>query len=59
VKSDATTPADRIANLPHDRQVVMKKLRQVIRKHLPKGFRETIGYRMLAYVVPHRLYPAG
>jgi len=59
MRSDATTPAEYIATLPADRQAAMKKLRQVLRKNLPKGFQETMGYGSLAYVVPHSLYPDG
>jgi hypothetical protein len=28
-------------------------------KNLPKGFEATMSYGMLAYVVPHTLYPDG
>ena len=59
MKSNATTPAEYISSLPDDRRPAIKKLRQVLRKNLPKGFQETMGYGMLAYVVPHSLYPAG
>lgn len=46
-------------NLPEDRQAAMKKLRQVIKKNLPKGFKEVINYKMPSYVVPHSKYPDG
>lgn len=59
MQSNATTPAEYIAALPPARRAAVKKLRQMLRKHLPKGFKETMGYGMLAYVVPHSLYPAG
>jgi len=59
MQSDATTPAAYVASLPPDRQAVVKKLRATLRKHLPKGFEETVGYGMLAWVVPHRLFPPG
>ncbi|MDD9947435.1 MAG: DUF1801 domain-containing protein [Myxococcales bacterium] len=59
MRSDANTPAEYIAELPKERQAVVKKLRQVLRKNLPKGFKETMGHGMLAYVVPHQLFPAG
>lgn len=35
------------------------ELRKVIAKNLPKGFSETMAYGMIAYVVPHSLYPDG
>lgn len=48
-----------IAALPADRQLAIQSIRTVIKKHLPKGFREEINYGMIGYVVPHSLYPAG
>lgn len=59
MKSEARTPAEYLLALPSERQAPVKKLRQVLRKNLPKGFQETMAYGMLAYVVPLRLYPAG
>jgi len=56
--STATVPAY-IDALPDDRKAAVKKLRQVIKKHLPKGFKEVINYKMPAYVVPHSTYPDG
>jgi hypothetical protein len=37
----------------------MNKLRNVILKNLPKGFKEGMGYGMMGYCVPHSIYPAG
>jgi uncharacterized protein YdhG (YjbR/CyaY superfamily) len=37
----------------------MKKLRQTLKKNLPKGFKEQIQYKMPGFVVPHALYPDG
>ena len=59
MKSSAATPADYLAALPAERQEPVRKLRQVLKQHLPKGFKETMDYGMIAYVVPHTLYPAG
>jgi hypothetical protein len=59
MNTTATTPNQYIASLPPDRQKVIRKLRAVIRENLPRGFEETIAYGMLAWVVPHSLYPAG
>ncbi len=56
---EATSPADYISKVPEERQGPIKKLRATIRKHLPKGFQETMGYGMIAYVVPHKIYPDG
>jgi len=37
----------------------MNKSRKVISKNLAKGFKETMGYGMMGYCVPHSIYPAG
>ena len=37
----------------------MNQLYTVIRKNLPKGFSEGMGYGMLGWDVPHSLYPPG
>jgi len=55
----ATSVDDYISKCPEDRQVVLKKLRKIIKKNLPKGFQETLGYGMPAYVVPLKTYPDG
>lgn len=48
-----------IAALPQARQKLVSKLRNVIKKNLPTGFEEGIGYGMIAYFVPHAIYPDG
>ena len=50
---------DYISQIPKERQAAMKKLRTVIKKNLPKGFKEGVGYGMMGWSVPHSLYPAG
>lgn len=57
--SRATTPAQYMDELPADRKEAVGKLREVIMKNLPKGFKEQISYGALGYVVPLDLYPAG
>lgn len=59
MKYEASSPDDYINQLPEERQVVLSKLRAVIKKNLPKGFQETISYGMIGYVVPHETYPDG
>lgn len=48
-----------IQSLPKDRREVFSKLRTLVKKNLPKGFEETFQYKMIGYVVPKKLYPAG
>lgn len=59
MQSKATTVAAYIAELPPDRQKAVKMLRQVINKHIPKGFKEGMGYGMIGWSVPHSIYPPG
>ncbi len=57
--SKATTPDEYIAELPEDRASAMKKLRKTIQDNIPNGFKETMSYGMIGYVVPHSIYPDG
>lgn len=57
--SIATTVTEYLDALPEDRKAVMQQLRDVINMHLPDGFKETIGYGMIAWVIPLSDYPAG
>ena len=59
MQSKATTPDAYIAEIPEDRQKAFNKLRSVIKKNLPKGFKEGMGYGMMGWSVPHSIYPAG
>lgn len=59
MQSKATTVDRYIAALPADRQQAITELRKVIKKNLPKGFKEEMNYGMIGYVVPHSIYPKG
>lgn len=59
MQSKAATVDAYIAELPEDRQKSVNELRKVIKKNLPKGFKECMNYGMIGYVVPHSIYPAG
>ena len=54
-----TSIADYIAQLPTQRQKAIAHLRKTISANLPKGFKETLSYGMIGYIVPHQLYPNG
>lgn len=54
-----TTVEEYILSLPKDRKEPFSKLRETVKKNLPKGFEETIQYNMIGYVVPKKTYPAG
>ena len=59
MQSKATTVDAYLAELPEERQKSIEKLRKVIKKNLPKGFKESMGYGMMGWSVPHTIYPAG
>lgn len=59
MQSKAATADKYIAELPDDRKEVIEKLREIVKKNLPKGFEETMQYGMISYVVPHSIYPNG
>lgn len=56
---EADTPKEYIEQLPKERQEVVEKLRTVIKKNLPTGFKEGILYKMIGYFVPLSKYPNG
>jgi uncharacterized protein YdhG (YjbR/CyaY superfamily) len=59
MQSTAQTPQAYVDSLSEERKVFIEKMRQAIKKTLPKGFEEVMCYGMLGYVVPHSLYPTG
>jgi Domain of unknown function (DU1801) len=52
-----TTVAEFLASLPDDRRREIGRVRDVIRKNLPKGYVEGIASKMIAYYVPLSVYP--
>lgn len=59
MRYEAKSPDDYIDQVPEDRKEALKKIRSVIKKNLPKGFKEEMSYGMIGYVVPHSMYPDG
>lgn len=57
--SQSLTPGEYIKALPEERQTAVSALRNVILQNLPKGFEEITSSGMIAYVVPHAVYPDG
>jgi hypothetical protein len=57
--SNAKTVDEYLGGLPPDRRLALGAVRNVILTHLPAGYEECIQCGMIAYVVPHSLYPAG
>lgn len=51
------TVAEYLEGLDPDRRAVISKVRQVIRKNLPKGYAERVDYGMITWAIPLSAYP--
>ncbi len=54
-----TTIQEYLYAIPEERKASFDKLRSTILENIPEGFEETMSYKMLGYVVPHSIFPAG
>jgi hypothetical protein len=59
MQSKSLTVKEYLAQLPPDRRKAIETVRKVIKKNLPKGYKEVMQYGMIGYVVPLSVYPAG
>ena len=57
VSSEATTVKQYLDALPPERRAVVSTVRKAIRRHLPAGYREGMGWGMITYSVPLTRYP--
>jgi len=57
MKSEATTVADYLAELPPERRQTIEKVREIILKNLPNGYEEVMNWGMITYQVPLDVYP--
>ena len=48
----AKTVSEYLASLPDDRRDVVSKLRTLVKRNLPKGYQEQIGFGIITYAVP-------
>jgi hypothetical protein len=55
--AQATTVATYLAGLPEERRSAIEAVRRVIRRALPKGYVEAIGFGMISYEIPLKRYP--
>ncbi len=55
--SKATTVEDYLAELAPERREVVTAVRQLILRHLPEGYRETMNWGMISYEIPLERYP--
>ncbi len=57
VQSKAKTVAEYLDELPEDRRAAISKVRSVVKKNLPKGYKERMGFGMITYEIPLDEYP--
>src|SRR5471030_1138967 len=56
-RTPTQTFAQYLAGVPAERRATLKKVRALVKTHLPKGYRETVRQRMILYEVPLTVYP--
>lgn len=59
MQSKATSVEAYLDELPPDRRAAIEAVRKVVRANLDKDYIEIMSYGMIAYCVPHRVYPPG
>lgn len=57
VSSPAKTVTEYLKSLPADRAKAIRAVRKEIKARLPKGYKETMQYGMICYIVPEKVYP--
>lgn len=55
--SQAATVEEYLAELPAERREVVSKVREIVRRNLPKGYHETMQRGMISYGLPLSRYP--
>lgn len=55
--SKAATVEEYLRELPEDRRAVVSAVRDVVLRHLPEGYRETMAWGMISYDIPLERYP--
>ncbi len=55
--SDAPTVDEYLAELPPDRREALARVREVILRHLPEGYAESMQFGMIGYGIPLERYP--
>jgi hypothetical protein len=58
-KETIQTPEEYIAQLPADRQEIVKAIAETLSQNLPEGFQQVMSYGMIGFVVPHSIFPDG
>lgn len=55
--SKAATVEEYLADLPAERREVVSKVREIVKRNLPKGYHETMQRGMICYGLPLSRYP--
>jgi Domain of unknown function (DU1801) len=55
--SKAATVDDYLAELPPERRSVVASVRDLVRRNLPEGYRESMSWGMISYEIPLERYP--
>jgi uncharacterized protein DUF1801 len=55
--SRASTVDEYLNELPENRRAVIAKVREVVLRNLPEGYRETMNWGMICYEIPLERYP--
>jgi len=56
-QNKSRTVPEYLAALPDDRRAVVRKLRSFVKKHVPKGYKEQMGFGAITYAVPLTTLP--
>lgn len=57
VQSSAPTVAGYLASLPPDRRTLVAKVRTAVKRAMPKGYKEAMGFGMICWSVPLSVLP--
>jgi hypothetical protein len=57
MRSDAATVEGYLQELPEERRIAIRAVRNVILENLPSGYEEVMNWGMITYQVPLSLYP--
>jgi hypothetical protein len=57
MQSSAKTVDAYIGGLPQERRPVVRKVRALLKRRVPKGYRESMGYGVITYAIPLERFP--
>ncbi len=57
MRSEATTVAEYLDELPEERSAIIATLRDFVLEHLPEGYEESMNWGMISYEIPLSAYP--